>query len=663
MKFSLNFIQEFLKINLPPKELADKLTMAGMEVEGFTKIADDWVFDIEVTTNRYDWLSMVGIAREISAVLGKSLKVDYPSFKEQAKLTTRKIIIQDKKDCPYYIGRLIEKVKIKESHGCLKKLVTNCGLTSVNDIVDITNYSMLKWGNPLHAFDNDKLEGNIYIRRAKKGESFIGIDNKEYSLEKTNLVIADAKKIIALAGVIGSKNTEVDKATKNVFLEAAIFSPLVVRRSRRLAGLDTESSYRFERRVSPDYLEHASCEATGLIKKIGGGNYIAATRAGKKPKVSSKKIALSLASLEAYLGLKIPEAKVKSIFRALGFSCKKTSANKLLVSSGRERFDINEAVDIYEEISRIYGYEKIKASLPFLKRSLDDAGSRSQDIYSFKNELADYLAWLGFKEIITYSIEGSQELCRSKDKITITNPLRKNENSLRNSLCLGMLKSIKYNLNRNQSVSGFFEIAHTYGKQKESFIETPVLALGRSSQAGSLFSLKGSLENILNGLNLGKFAFVEQSFPGFSNALKIIINQKEVGFLGKLDQALKKDFDLKEDLYFAQLDLEQLIKARSKKSFVLLSPYPAVFRDISISLGQNLKFEKIEEIIHQANPYFSSLSIVDAYKGKDLAPGSQAFTLRVFYQSSSKTLTSGEVDTFHNKIREKLSCQQGIILR
>ena len=292
MRFSLNFIQEFLKVDTSPKELASLLTSAGIEVERLEKGLSDWIFDIEVTTNRYDWLSILGISREIAAITGKKLKVNYPSSLTKLNFTTRDIVIEDKGDCPYYIGRRIEGVKVSVSKPWLQKRILNCGLTLVNDIVDITNYSMLKWGNPLHAFDADKLEGNIYIRRAKKNESLVGIDGKERALGKENLVIADSKKVIALAGIIGAKNTEVTEATRNIFLEAAVFSPLTVRRSRRSAGLDTESSYRFERIVPPHLLEYASYEAAKLIADLSGGKNKGYKAVGKKPQLTKKNITI-----------------------------------------------------------------------------------------------------------------------------------------------------------------------------------------------------------------------------------------------------------------------------------------------------------------------------------------------------------------------------------
>ena len=668
MRFSLNFIQEFLKIDVSPQKLAALLTMAGMEVESLEEKEGDWIFDVEVTTNRYDWLSIVGIAREIAAILDKKLKIDYPVFSKKPFLARRNIIIEDKKDCLYYIGRRIEGVKITDSSPWLKERILNCGIGLVNNIVDITNYSMLKWGNPLHAFDADKLEGNIYIRRARKDEPFIGIDGKARGLGKDNLVIADSKKIIALAGVIGAKNTEIENSTKNIFLEAAIFSPLTIRRSRRAAGVDTESSYRFERVVSPHLLEVASCAAAKLIVENAGGQGNGYRQAGKRPQLVKKKISVNLKFLGAYLGISFSKQKIKKILKSLNFEVKDVSIDKIIVLPSISRFDIKNEVDIYEEFSRIYGYDKIPARIPFLKggSSID----QTRDFYRFKGELASFAALSGFKEIITYSLEEQGQLeMEDKNTIAVINPLRKQENSLRRSLLLGMIKSMRYNLNRtsmdtsNQSELRFFEIADIYSKSKKGFLEIPVLSLGVCGRQENFFYLKGALMRILDFLNIGIFEFREESLDNFANALGVFAGNERIGFLGKLDKRQKNNFGLKEDLFFAQIDLSACKEKKGIKKYKPFSSYPALWRDISISLERSVKFKKIEEIIRKKGKYLAGLVIIDVYKGKDIPPDFKAFTLRIFYQSTEKTLTSNEVDSFHEQIRQSLSCQEGVNLR
>ncbi|MFA7676660.1 MAG: phenylalanine--tRNA ligase subunit beta [Candidatus Omnitrophota bacterium] len=407
MRFSLNFIKEFLDIELAPSKLAQILTMAGMEVEGFKQLGADWVFDIEVTTNRYDWLSMTGIAREIAAILGKKLNISQPPVLGGKNYWSRSIKIEDNQDCSCYVARVLREVNVVSSSCQTQQLLFNCGLTSVNNVVDITNYCMLKWGNPLHAFDEDKIQGNVCVRRAREGEVFLGIDDKQRTLTGQNLVVADDKKVIALAGVMGAKNTEVTNQTKNIFLEAAIFSPLTVRRSRRAAGLDTEASYRFERAVSADNLECACREAAFLMTKKCSGIYAGECSRGRMPAAKRKKITLDLDKLSGYLGLVYPKTKVKKILCSLGCGLREISNKVLSITPPRLRFDIEKEIDIYEEVSRIFGYDKIPSRIPFLSASSYEHSRRRQS-YAFNNRIKDCAALMGFKEIVTYSVESEE---------------------------------------------------------------------------------------------------------------------------------------------------------------------------------------------------------------------------------------------------------------
>lgn len=667
MRFSLKFIKQFLDVDVKPQQLAQLLTMAGMEVERIEKLKGDFAFDIEVTTNRYDWLSMVGIAREAAAVLGKELNIEYPKVGKRLSPCERKIIIKDLDDCPYYIGRTFENVKVKAAAPGLSELVLNCGLGVVNDVVDITNYCMLKWGNPLHAFDDDKIKGNIHIRRARKGEGFVGIDSKQRELRPENLVIADDEKVIALAGIMGAKNTEVDHTTRNIFLEAAVFSPMTVRRSKRAVGLDTESSYRFERMVSADHLEHASSETSELIEKKEGAKLVGLSVAGKKPKIKQEKINIKIEQLNIYLGAQFSKSAVKKVLKSLDFTVKDLAADKLTILPPVDRFDIKREVDIYEEFSRVYGYDKIPAQIPFLKGCSHEGSGVKQraDLWKQKEEIANFAALLQFKEIVSFSLEQEQEIVAGAEcqPIAIINPLRKQENVMRISLLGGMIKIIKHNLNRGQSGLYLFEIANIYFKNKKGFTEVPALSLGVSGQREDFFFLKNAIVEILKHLNIEEVKMSPVSYKNFTNALSVTVGGKDVGFLGKFDDQERKKLGLKEDVFFAQLNLLALAQVRQKKRYSFFSPYPAIWRDISLFLKREIKFSDLEKVIKEEAKHLSDLQIIDVYAGKDVPEGVIAFTLRVFYQSKDKTLSSQEVDFFHNNIREKLAAQAGVTVR
>ncbi|MCF7891917.1 MAG: phenylalanine--tRNA ligase subunit beta [Candidatus Omnitrophica bacterium] len=667
MKFSLNFLKQFVEITIPAKELANKLTLAGLEIESLKKVSDDWVFDAEVTTNRYDWLSLLGVAQEAAAVLGKKVKINYPKIKIRPSLTDISVLVEDKKDCPYYLARVIEGIKVAPSPDWLKKLVVNCGMASVNNIVDITNYCMLKWGNPLHAFDRDKIEGDIRIRRAKEKEEFIGIDQKRRILSKENLIIADSKKTIALAGVMGAKNTEVTPSTENIFLEAAKFSPVTVRRSRRHLGLDTESSYRFERRVSEFFVSYASQEATDLIEELAKGKNPKFKEIGKKTEKQPKDIIIKLSEMKNYLGTDFKVGKVKKILESLNFKIKKATTDKIKVKPALSRLDIEREVDVYEEFARIYGYDRIKAKIPFLKKSQKNFSvlGKEEKFWEFKNKIRSFVSLSGFSEIITYSIENNQELSLFTEKRgpKLKNPLRRQEDSLRPVLLLGMVKAAKHNLNRGKSGLKFFEIADTYQEDKNSVKEKPFLSLGISGKKTKFFLLKGQVLEILNYLNITTVQFKESKKKSLGNALEVIVKGKVIGFLGKINKKEKGRLGLKEDLFISELDLRLLEKYKRDKKFKPFSRFPAVGRDISLAIEEKIKFKEVRKIIEEEGEYLVDLAVIDSYQSKELPKGYFAFTLRLFYQSKLKTLNSNEVDDYHNKIREKLDKKTGIILR
>ncbi len=659
MKFSLDFIKEFCQPEVSPQELAERLTLAGMEVGGLEQRGTDWVFEIEVTANRYDWLSLIGISREVAAVCNCEHSTPLPVQEKEPLMKQPAIIIENKEDCPLYVARCFDQVNIASSPQWLKKKLENCGLSQINNVVDITNYCMLKWGNPLHAFDADKIEGDIHIRRARAGELFLGIDGKERELTKENLVIADDKKVIALAGVMGAKNSEVDDTTTRIILEAALFSPLTVRRSRRSAGLETDSSYRFERRVLPHYVDVASREARARIVSLAKARPVGRGQSGSLAGFRQKPIILDLPALASYLGHEIPAKDAARILKLLGCTVREKK-DQLEVVPPEFRLDIFREVDLYEEITRVYGYDRIPSCLPLL------APVPKKTFYEFKNEVRDFLVSLGLHEIVSFSITSDEILAQLQEKggIQLDNPLRSQENVLRTTLLSGALDVARHNFNQKRQSLAFFELASVYRKEKGSFQETPTAALLISGPEEKVFYLKGIAGELMNFLGLGDYQWKEINLPDFTNALEFICQGRTVGWLGKVDSRLQQQWDCREPLYYFQIEMPFLYENRKDGQYVSFSRFPVVFRDISLTMDQESRFADLEKIIiEESRPYLKEIQVIDIYRDPKSNDRKKNITIRVYYQAEDKTLTSQEVDDLHLCLRDRLAEQKGIDLR
>ena len=425
MKVTYNWLKDFVEIKISPQALADKLTMAGFEVTSLEERGGDFVFEIEITSNRPDCLSVIGVAREVAAILGNRLKViGHRSKRKSLQPTTYNlqpfsIKIEDKRDCPLYTAKIIKDVKIAASTDWLKDRLELIGKRCVNSIVDITNYILFTYGEPLHAFDLDKIitshqspvtSQGVIIRRAKKQEEIITIDGIKRILDEGVLIISsDAYKQtgdrrpatgrpIAIAGIMGGKATEVTFNTKNILLEAAVFNPVLTRRARRKLGMQTDSSYRFERGVDPETAISASWQAVKLIQELTGGK-IALAKASGVTKTKSRSVDLSVSSTAKLLGIEIAPAKIKKILSDLGFKPKAKSKNKFSVMVPGYRQDVALEQDLIEEVARIYGYENIPKTLPSIKPCISD--ERTMGLASL---VKNTLVGLGLNEAITYSL-------------------------------------------------------------------------------------------------------------------------------------------------------------------------------------------------------------------------------------------------------------------
>lgn len=678
MKVTYNWLKDFLDLKIAPALLAEKLTMAGLEVTSLEERAGDFIIEIEITSNRPDWLSVKGIAREVAAITGNKLKAKKPAFHKAVKSTATPnflIEVEDKKDCPLYTAKIIENIKVGPSPAWLKERLELVGCRSVNNIVDITNYILFESGEPLHAFDLDKLApGAIIVRRAKAGERITTIDGQAKILNPYILVIADRTKAVAAAGVMGGKDTEVTEKTRNVLLEAAVFNPVVIRRARQILGLQSESSYRFERGVDTGAVEGASWQAVRLMEELAGARCVLAKASGSQ-KARKKNIILRIPYLNALLGQDISQAKIKGILDKLGLGPKIKSKGSICVNVPSYRPDLNLEVDLIEEVARISGYENIPKSLPAVAPKI---------IPSLKRDLVcavkNILVGLGLNEVITYSLIDRDllKVCGQgplAKPVEILNPLSNEQEILSPSLTPGLGRCIAYNLNQRQERVDIFEIANVFSGEETSPREELVLGVGMSGarqkflekavvrdEAGFLH-LKGITEVVLGRLGVREYSFKEK---GNCSRIDIFIKDEKIGSMFALDRDALDRLDIKnKEAYLLEVSLDKAFAfAKMQKEFKPMPRYPGITRDISLVVKEEVLFGDIEQLLEEkGRPLLREVRVADFYKGQQIPAGYRGLTISCLYGSLERTLTEAEVAPLHNQLCGLLSEKLGATIR
>jgi phenylalanyl-tRNA synthetase beta chain len=658
MKFSLEFLKEFVDIRVRPQELARKFTMAGLEIGSLQRVGQDFSFEAEVTSNRPDLLSIVGLSYEAAALVGQKVKaIKQENIKQPPE--RKDVEIREPRECFFYLGKRIENVKVSSSPSWLKNKLVCCGIKPVNNVVDITNYCMLKWGQPLHAFDLGVIKENIRVRKAKPKERILCLDDKERVLDKESLVIADSEKALAVAGIIGGKESEIKDRTQNIFLEAALFSPLSIRRTRRFLGIDTDSSYRFERSVNPLYLEQACSEAVGLILELTGGRLVSCSKSGRLPKPKPAAIRFSYQDLNQLMGTEIKKSACCNILKSIGCKLNRRE-DQIVVIPPSFRTDLKIQEDLFEEVSRIWGYKNILPQVPVFTRPDD----RETSLYGFKQRLKQKIISLGFKEIVTFSLVNQNHyLIKDKEQqvIRLKNPLRADECLLRPSLHIGMAQVMKYNVFRKQEKLEFFEIADTFVKGEGSFCEVPKLCLGmHSPERKDFFLFKAKINALIRNLGLSSLDWENAGkTKDFSNLCEF----KCGSWAGVLDRQASKEAGL-ENVFLAEFSIGDLFKRAESPVYCKLNEYPWVDRDISLGLKEKTDFINIAKVIkNKTQGLLKEYKVVDIYKGKNIPDGFTGLTLRLSYQHKERTLEAKEVDRIHFDLREALSQEKNLFLR
>ncbi|MCY7375494.1 MAG: phenylalanine--tRNA ligase subunit beta [Pyrinomonadaceae bacterium] len=684
MNISYNWLKDLVEIDLSPPELARKLTNVGLAVEGIHEFGDDFVFDVDVTSNRGDCLSHLGVSREVAAITNYELRI---ANYETQKLTTENqplVSIQDADLCQRFTARIVRNVKIAPSPEWLVKRLEAVGERSINNVADITNFVMHELGQPMHSFDLNKLaENRIVVRRARNGETIKTLDETERELDETMLAICDAEKPVAVAGVMGGLDSSITDETTDVLLEVAYFKRENIRQTSRRLKLSTEASHRFERGVDIENLVRASNRAAGLMCELAGGTAedfadVYPTKFTPKT-IESKDIQFAVKRLT---GLEVEAAEILRILAALGIQL--STLNSKLFTSPSWRHDIAIEEDLVEEVARIVGYENIGEELPpaFGAGEYQPTEKRQKD-------LRKTLANQGFNEAISYSFIDLKhdevfaaipnligEIVEEK-YVSLQDSIIEGAIRMRPSLLSGLLDAVRTNFNHQRRDIKLFELGKVFAasvKEDDLPGERELLAIvvsgnerleGRAMPSRELdfFDAKGALETATTAINAPRLEFAAKDVKHLrkGQSAEISANGKAVGTIGRLSDEIAQNYKFKQPVFVAEVDLQTLLG--EKQQTVLYQPlpvYPSVGRDVSLLVKRGVSFAEIKKAIENENfELLKKIEFVDVYEGKGIADDERSMTIRLEYRSNERTLLEEEVETVHTRILQNLETDLG----
>lgn len=654
----------------------DPSAKIGMPAKDYFKIEEDYILEIGLTPNRADAASHTGVARDLYAVLNWSLpenkyELKLPSVNNfQAESSNReiKVVVEDKNACPRYSGITISGVTVKESPDWLKKRLQSIGLKPINNIVDATNFVLHELGQPLHAFDADKISGDkIVVKKAPDGTKFITLDGLERTLTADDLMICSEKEPMCIAGVFGGLKSGVSNETKNIFLESAYFSSASIRKTSKHHLLKTDASFRFERGADPTGTVYALKRAAMLIKEIAGGTPSSDIVDIYPVPIEEKKISFSFHHCDRLIGKRIDHAQIKRILQLLGIKIVNEGGETLFLSIPTNKSDVTIPEDVVEEVLRIYGCNNIEiptavhSSLSFVSKP---------DTEKIRNVISDLLCGSGFTEIMSNSLTNSELLnlltSEKETAVELLNPLSPELSILRPTLLFSGLEAIAYNQNRKNSDLKLFELGKTYTQKtgKERFIEENHLALflcGKkqaeswNSQQGSIdfFHLKAFVDTVLEKLGIKAEQTSEMSSEIFSSGLSYSSAHRKIVEFGFVKKFFLKKFDIKQEVFYADFNWDSLMTLVKNTSirYKELAKFPEVRRDLALIVDKNVKYELLESLAFQTEKtLLKDVNLFDVYEGEKIEPGKKSYALSFILQDENATLTDKEIDKVIQKL-------------
>lgn len=662
---------------------------------------DDITFELKVTANRADCLSHFGLAREVATLLGRELKAPL-SFEGFAAESTQERVGLEVKPlelCPRYTARFLKGVKVGPSPQWLKSRLENVGLNSINNVVDCTNYVMMEMGQPLHAFDAKEIKGQkIIVELAKANEKFITLDGTELTLDGEELMIKDQERSLCMAGIIGGKNSGVSEKTEDLFLEAAYFSPMSVRKSMRRHGLNTDSGYRFARGVDSEGTLRALNRASELILKVAGGSAFAMNHDVYPTPLKKEKVSLKIKTISDRLGYPAQATQFEDFMQRLGCQLEKVAENEYQVLPPSYRFDLELDMDLVEEYARLTGYDQIPESIPVL----NTAPTSHDAVYLQTRRISEVLRAQGFSQAINLALVSSKAqvhfvkdvgtldrsgLKTSDQPVKLLNPLNEEQDSLRLGLSYGLFKNLMHNVHQGNPQGRIFETGKVFQTQKNAdetkgFAESwrlGILAWGqieglwqKSQQHPIVFEIKEAIENLLKKLNISNYHWISISDKGEvcdfihrGQFAQLVVEGNKVGFIGTLHPVLLEDEKIRVPAAMAELDLELLIKNQPRvKKAESPSRFPSIQRDLALVMGKTIPVGEVTKAIQKdAGSYLISIDIFDVYEGDKLPLGQKSVAFRLIYQDKKDTLRDQIVTESIEKVLQHLKEQFQISVR
>ena len=639
----------------------------------------DAVFDLEVTPNRPDCLSVLGVAREVAALTKQEMRLPSSSYDEAGPEIQKHVSVEiaDPDLCRRYCASLIEGIKVGPSPAWMQQRLTACGMRPINNIVDTTNYVMLEYGQPLHAFDFRRVGGaRIVVRRARAGEKLTSLDGVDRGLLPDMLVIADQSIPVAIAGVMGGADSEVTDVTTSVLLESANFNQVSIRRTSSGLKLRSEASMRFERGISPELAVPALWRATQLVLQVAGGTVARGMADAYPGKKEAKVIRLRTASVRQLLGLEVSQEQIINVLTSLEFQCVQAGSENTAVTVPYWRTDVNEPADLAEEVARIWGY----AAIPTTMLSSQLPQQQVDTALAFREQLRDLIVAAGFQEVITYSLTSHDKLARAasaENAIRVSNPLSTELEYLRTSLRPGLLSTLAANQKYEDGGIRLFEIGRVFlGRGNDLPDEREVVGGVVSGPRGALswlgekgqsdfFDAKGAVESVLSRLGIEadyEASGQEKLHPG--RVAKVIVGQTVVGIIGELHPKVAESFDLlPQPVALFEIDIERLLSTlKEKRGYRPLSRFPRSVRDIAVLVDVQVPAKKMLEIVRSV-PLVSQVSLFDLYSGKQVPAGKRSVAFRIAYQSDARTLTEEELEAAENDILSRLAKDVGATRR